>query len=429
MAQLSWRNKPVLWSAPVFFVIAGLLGSVLPLLCQSAIDAGSTAGRSVSIIYVSNILGSTLGSLGVGFVLMNHFGTQAISTQLAAATVLAGVAILLFRSGRFLAPTLWTGVLAVGAIIAIYVSHAGYANLYGKMIFGQKAAKVGYMKYVVENRNGIVVVTADDAVFGGGVYDGYFNIDPLNDSNLVVRAYAVALLHPHPRRAFMLGLASGSWAQIVANDPEVESLDIVEINPGYLQLIEKYPEVRSLLTNPKVHLYIDDARRWLVAHPEKQYDLMVANATFHWRDHASQILSVEYLHLVKSHLLPGGVYYYNSTESPDVLVTGLREFKYGVRVINFLALSDSPFELDKGRWLSTLRGYRVDGKLMFDPADPRAPQLLDAYSVFVDSIHMPPRLLGMESGESMGVRLGPRQIITDDNMGAEWKPTSERGWH
>jgi hypothetical protein len=47
---------------------------------------------------------------------------------------------------------------------------------------------------------------------------------------------------------------------VISNNPEVESLDIVEINPGYLSLIEDYPAVSSLLHNPRVHIHIDDAR-------------------------------------------------------------------------------------------------------------------------------------------------------------------------
>ena len=342
MANLSWHNIPVLMSAPAFFLAACFLGSVLPLLCQSSVSADNSAGKSVSLIYLSNIIGSTLGSLVVGFVLMNYFGTQAISMQLAAATALTGLIVILFREGHFQAPPKAVWALSIVSAIAIAIAGPTYGNLYGKMIFGPRAAEVGYMKHVVENRNGIIAVTADDAVFGGGVYDGHFNIDPANDKNFVIRAYVLSLFHPHPKRAFMLGLASGSWAQVIANNPEVESLDIVEINPGYLPLIAKYPEVSSLLHNPKVHIYIDDGRRWLVAHPEMKYDVMVANTSYHWRDHSSQVLSTEFLQIVKQHLLPGGIYYYNATESPDVFVTGLHEYSYGLRVITFLMVSDSP---------------------------------------------------------------------------------------
>jgi spermidine synthase/predicted MFS family arabinose efflux permease len=428
VADLSWHNVPVLMSAPAFFLTASLLGSVLPLLCQSAVSANKSAGRSVSLIYLSNIIGSTLGSLVIGFVLMDHFGTQAISMQLAVAAVLTGVIVILYRSGHFEAPPKAVWVLAILAIVAISASTQAYGNLYGKMIFGPKAAEVGFMKHVVENRNGIIAVTEDDAVFGGGVYDGYFNIDPENDKNFVIRAYVLSLFHSHPKRAFMVGLASGSWAQVVANNPEVESLDIVEINPGYLQLIAQYSEVRSLLHNPKVHIYIDDARRWLLAHPDIKYDAIVANTSFHWRDHSSQLLSTEFLQIVKQHLLPGGIYYFNTTESADVFVTGLHEYNYGLRVISCLMVSDSPIVLDKGRLLSVLNQYEVDGKKMFDASTPRGQLVLAAYNAFADSVKEPPRVLGMESGNSLAKRLGPRRLITDDDMGAEWTPGPKPGW-
>lgn len=428
MADLSFHNVEVLTAAPAFFLTTAFLGSVLPLLCQSSISAGDSAGRNVSLIYLANIIGSTLGSLVIGFVLMDHFGTRAISIQLAAATGLTGFFVILLRSGRLQLPSKPIWGLAALAAIGISVASPAYRNLYGKMIFGPRAANVGYMKHVVENRNGIVAVTADDAVFGGGVYDGYFNIDPAHDKNFVIRAYVLSLFHPHPKRVFMLGLASGSWAQVIINNPEVESLDIVEINPGYLSLIAEYPEVSTLLHNPRVHIYIDDGRRWLLAHPEARYDVMVANTSYHWRDHSSQVLSTEFLQIVKQHLLPGGIYYYNSTESPDVFVTGLHEFKYGLRVINFLMVSDSPIVLDKERWFSILSRYEIDRKKVFSDGTSRGRLVLAAYSAFADSIHEPPRTLGLEFGEELAQRLGARHIITDDNMGAEWTQAPKPNW-
>jgi spermidine synthase len=120
---------------------------------------------------------------------------------------------------------------------------------------------------VVENRNGVIAVTGNNAVFGNGVYDGYFNVDPAPDVNFVVRAYALSFFHPAPKRILMIGLSSGSWAQILVNHPLAESPDVIEINSGYLQLIPQYPVVNSLLRNPRVHIYLDDGRRWLLAHP------------------------------------------------------------------------------------------------------------------------------------------------------------------
>ena len=206
-------------------------------------------------------------------------------------------------------------------------------------------------------------------MFGGGVYDGYFRIDPSHDSNLIIRALVLSAIHVAPKHILMIGLSSGSWGQVVANHPQVESLDVVEINPGYLQLIPQYPVVRSLLQNPKVHIYIDDGRRWLIAHPDARYDAIICNNTYFWRDHSSGLISVEFFELAHRHLNAGGIYYFNTTESAEAIATALHAFPYGLRIINFLAVSDSPIQVDTLRWVDTLRRYRIDNRSLFDPAD------------------------------------------------------------
>jgi spermidine synthase len=421
VGALMARNIPFLASAPAFFVTAALMGSVLPLVCHLAVSADDKAGGNVSLVYVSNIIGSALGSLGIGFVLMNHFGLRQVSLQLGMAAVIVGAIILHFARGKPSRPPAWAVAMVVIGLIAVPVASRFYSGLFERLTFGTGPRVKEAFARVVENRNGVVAVAQDEAVFGGGVYDGFFNVDPTNDVNSIVRTFALSAFHPNPKRIFVLGLSSGSWAQILANHPQLESLDIVEINPGYLQLIPQYPQVRSLLQNPKVHIHIDDARRWLVAHPEARYDAIVANDSFYWRDHCSYLLSVEFLELMRRHLNPGGVYYYNTTDSDDAIATGLHVFPYGLRVLNFLAVSDSPITVDKERWMSILRAYAIDGVPVFNPANPKSEETLAAYMVLADTLKFQPRFLGMESSDSLNARLGARYIYTDDNMGAEWR--------
>ena len=203
------------------------------------------------------------------------------------------------------------------------------------------------------------------------------------------------------------------------------SLDIVEINPGYLTLIPRYAMVRSLLQNPKVQIHIDDGRRWMLAHPGERYDAIVENTSYYWRDHSSDLLSTDYLEIIRKHLEPGGVFYYNTTGSEDVLATGLHVFPYGLRVVNFLALSDSPLEIDMDRWMTILEQYRIDNQCVFDPDRPKSISTLGDYRSLFMSLREPPKSTGMESSASLNARLGPRFIITDDNMGWEWRSQSE----
>ncbi|HXZ13827.1 MAG TPA: hypothetical protein VEG64_15690 [Candidatus Sulfotelmatobacter sp.] len=428
VGELMWRKIPFLASAPAFFLTAGLLGSVLPLVCQLAVTPDEQAGRRVSLVYLSNIIGSTLGSLVIGFVAMEYFGLKQISHHLGFAAVITGAAVLFFRAGKFQMPPAWAAGLAVVSLAAVPVAGRTYSHLFERLIFGHRPEANEDLAHVVENRHGVIAVTKDAAVFGGGVYDGYFNIDPMNDLNLVARIYALSAFHPAPKDVLMIGLASGSWAQIVANHPQVESLDVVEINPGHLKLIPQYPVVRSVLTNPKVRIYTDDGRRWLVAHPGARYDAIIANTSYYWRDHASHLLSVEFLEIIRRHLKQGGVFFYNTTTSDDVIATGLAVFPHGLRVVNFLAVSDSPFVMDVDHWMAILEQYRIDGRLVFEPAEPKAQLTLEAYRQLFATVAQPPRMLGMEATGSLKARLGRRLIITDDNMGWEWRSGFEIPW-
>lgn len=428
-ARLMAHGIPFLMSAPAFFVVAALAGSVLPLLCGAAISADEPAGRRVSFVYMANILGSAFGSLGIGFILMQYFGLLTIAFSLAFLAVLAGGTLLLFGKGPVSSSRVWALAAIAGALVAIPASKSSYSLLYERLIFGTRAEARVPFAHVVENRNGVIAVTRDGAVFGGGVYDGYFNTDPTDDVNLVIRAYALSAFCPAPKSVLMIGLSSGSWAQIIASEPQIERFDTVEINPGYLQLIPLYPMVRTFLKKPNVRIYVDDGRRWLEAHPGARYDAIVANTTYNWRDHSTGLLSVEYLKLIREHLNEGGVYYFNSTESDDTMETALHVFPYGLRVINCLAVSDTPITIDRMRWMQILRDYRIDGKPVFDPASPAAKRVLDGYLELADRVNEPPRFVGMEATNSLRSRLKNRLIITDDNMGEEWRSAPPIPWH
>jgi spermidine synthase len=421
VALLRWTSMSFLLGAPAFFVTAALLGSVLPLLCRLAVQGDMKAGKGVSWVYVSNILGSTLGSLAIGFVMMQYFGLKQVSLQLGLAAVITGSLVLFLSQGQMGIPRLRRQLaMVLAGFVAISVGSQCYGSLFERLIFGPQGTAPPF-SHMVENRNGVIAVTREGAVYGNGVYDGYFNVDPLHDVNLIVRAYALSAFHPAPKHILMIGLSSGSWAQVLVNHPQAESLDIVEINPGYLQLIPQYSVVGSLSQNPRVRIYLDDGRRWLLAHPEAHYDAIVMNTSFYWRDHSSDLLSVEFLRIIRQHLNPGGVYYYNTTGSEDVIATGLSVFPYGLRVVNFLAVSDSPINFNEARWMSVLRQYKIDSQLVFDPSSPKSEETLATYAALARALDKSKAFQSLETSESLNRRLGNRLIITDRNMGWEWR--------
>jgi spermidine synthase len=407
----------------LILVTTACFGASFPLISHISIQPGPDSGAKLSYLYLGNIIGSAAGSFVIGFIFMDVWPLSRIAVTLAVMGIGVGAALIfLSRDAGLLR---FTGALA-GCVLAattiVLSSSPLFNNLYERLQYKHKWQQAGQFAHIVETKSGIVTVSPDGAVFGGGIYDGMYNVDLVHDTNHTIRAYALSAFHPAPKQVLMVGLSSGSWAQIVANHPQLEKLTIVEINPGYLRLIPQYPQVASLLRNLKVEIVIDDGRRWLLRNRDKKFDVIVMNTTFHWRDHASNLLSTEFLELIREHLNPGGVHYYNTTGSFEVMLTGATVFPYSLRVINFMAVSDSPIDVNKERWRRILLEYKIDGKPVIDLARKGDRGRLDEVLSLANSTAPVPlnHVVAMETGATFRERFRGKRIITDDNMGTEW---------
>jgi spermidine synthase len=424
LSQLAWLNRGIVAVAMVMvFLIARRWGALLPYLAELGIAADARAGMRTALLYLANILGSACGAILTGFVLMDYLGLVDLGVVL----VLMGLACAVLLVLTLQVPR-WQKVLraasasalGVVALVAIPVFAAQVLeNLQWK---GSPEAKP-FVK-VLENRSGIITVAADGTVFGHGMYDGKFNTDLKHDSNGIVRPYALSLFHPAPRHVLMIGLSSGSWAQVIASNPDVETFTVVEINPGYVQLVAQEPEVASVLGNPKVRIVTDDGRRWLNVDREEKFDAIISNTTWFFRANVTNLISTEFLELVRRHLKPGGIFFYNTTDSARAQRTGCLGFAQGARFTNHMVVSDAPIAWDFARWRRTLEAYRIDGKAIFDPPRAEDRAVLD-------------RLMGMDGSLTAGPAAGlDRPIepcpdilartaglkpVTDDNMGSEWR--------
>jgi len=417
------------YTLPLITVAAGLLGAIFPLICHVSVKPDARAGAGLSYLYLSNIIGSTLGSFMVGFVLMDTLSLEKLSVLLALAGVALGLALLLATGLRGARQV--TVLAAGGAGLALLIVFSGgplFDQVYERMLYKSDYKSDLRFRHIVETKSGVIAVAQDGTVFGGGIYDGKFNVDPMHDTNQVFRAYSLSSFHPYPKQVLMIGLSSGSWAEVIANHPQVEKLTIVEINPGYLRLIPLYPEVAGLLQNPKVEVVIDDGRRWLLRNPQRKFDVIVMNTTHNWRAHVTNLLSLEFLQLIRTHLGPGGVHFYNTTWSDEAQITGVTVFPYGLRVWNCLAVSDSPIQIDRERWRNVLSAYRIEGKPVFELTKPEHRKRLEEILSYTDIVanaqaagrpaHAPTDPI--EYAEAIRQRLKGKRMITDDNMATEW---------
>jgi hypothetical protein len=84
-----------------------------------------------------------------------------------------------------------------------------------------------------------------------------------------------------------------------------------------------------------------------------------------------------------------------------------------------LAVSDSPFTLDKERWRKALTKYQIDGHPILDLANPQQRTRLEEVLHLANELDVPNG--DLESRSSLLQRYKGARLITDDNMGTEWK--------
>jgi len=399
------------------YVTARSCGRLLPYLAEQGIIADSAAGRHVSYIYLSNILGCAVGSFATGFLLAQWLGLTGLSVVLGA--IALALALFMSRRVSLVADRRLAGLLAAAVgLLALQ------PVLTGNLLDAAQYERIGPIVQSIQNRSGIITVDDVGRVYGNGIYDGQFNVSLVAGVNRIERAYAIQLYHPNPRRVLVIGLSSGSWAQVIAALPSVQRVVIVEINPGYATLVAEHPVVASLLTNPKVELVIADGRKWLSDNPGEMFDAVVSNTSIHFRANASNVLSLEFMDLVRRHLNPGGTLFYNTTGSLRAARTGCLAFRYGKRIENFIAVGDSPFKMSGDVWRTALENWRIDGRPALDLSRAKDRAILDDLASMPNDERDPtmaPSSKRVEDCSSVLGRMAEFEPITDDNMGTEWR--------
>jgi len=391
--------------AVLIALTAALKSTLFPIVHHLGSTAqGPHIGRSVSRIYFGNIVGATLGPLVTGFVALDYLSVDECFGAVGAFGLLAAVACTLKdKKPKAILATLVTTILA--SAIALATIRPGPGSLRDFA-----AGRPETMNRFIANRHGIIHTARrqrGDIVFGGNVYDGMTSVNVDLNPNSLERLYVLALLHPDPKRVLFVGLSAGAWVRAMQGVASVESIDVVEINPGYIELTRDYADLAPILTDPRIHLHFDDGRRWLRRNPTALFDLIVQNTTYHWRANSDNLLSREYFSEVKRHLNPGGVTTANTTGSFDVLATVQSVFRYAYRFRNFVYASDHPLMPDISG-LARIR--RPDGTAFAtEDAPPQsvAAQLLGARLELVDAF--------LERRGAKG------EIITDDNLLTEYR--------
>ncbi len=316
-----WYNFP-LDLARAFWVVlpASILwGASFPLALASVAAKGQDPGRLVGGVYAANTVGAIVGAIGGSLLMVTLLGTQHSQQVL---IILSGLAALLV-----LEPLQVDGRVAAHARPGPACSRSSPAPSSPRSSpatcrrFPSSSSPTAATPRPAANQNIDVIYmgegwNASVAVtrLPGGVLN-YHNAGKVQASSEPqdmrlqrMLGHMTTLIPKSPKRVLVIGCGAGVTAGAVSIDPYLEHETIAEIEPLVPKVVSKYFAEHnfSVVTNPKVHVQLDDARHYLMTTKEK-FDAITSDPLDPWVKGAAMLYTREFFEIVKAHLNPGGV--------------------------------------------------------------------------------------------------------------------------
>jgi len=306
----TWHGREMVRAFAAFACIALpaiLMGTTFPLVLR-AVRAHSAA-QDVGKITVANTVGSILGSVVIGFVVLPSVGSQG-TLVLTACTYAACAAIAarslpdLFRSRGYV-------VAAFGVLLALAMPKWNLARLTSgaNVYFDEGVVPHGVLESIEEDVHGGVttIVRGEDGqrtLLTNGKFQG-------NDSQELKPnrgfAHLPAAFAEKRDRALVIGLGTGTTTGVLSGYP-FKQIDVAELSPSIVKAAKTtFAEVnRHVLDDKRTHVYLEDGRNMLLTGTTK-YDAITIEVTSIWFAGAANLYNREFYELAKRRLSPGGV--------------------------------------------------------------------------------------------------------------------------
>lgn len=86
-------------------------------------------------------------------------------------------------------------------------------------------------------------------------------------------------VHPNVKKVLVIGAGDGGVIRELVNYPELEAIDMVEIDPLVVEVCKKYlPKTACRFDDPRVKIHYEDGLRF-VRFKENEYDLIIVDST------------------------------------------------------------------------------------------------------------------------------------------------------
>ena len=298
---------------------ACLWGASFPLALAAVGQDEKDPGRLVGTVYAANTIGGIIGALFGSLLVIAWLGTQWAQRILIGAAAISAIVVFLpdattavSKATSKVQRVYWSAAAAILAILLIQSVPKVPPLLvgYGRWFINRLANENDFI-YVGEGMQSYVAVSK----LSNGVLN-YHNAGKVQassepqDMRLQRMLGHLTTLIPASRKQHVLviGCGAGVTAGAVSISPALEHETIAEIEPLVPKVVSKYFGAHNydVVTNPKVHVQIDDARHYILTTDER-FDAVTSDPLDPWVKGAATLYTKEFFEVVKTHLNPGGV--------------------------------------------------------------------------------------------------------------------------
>ena len=307
----------------VFMLVpAFLMGLAFPLAGAVWSSGTERVGHAIGRLLTANTVGAILGSLVSGFLFIRWFGIERSLQLLVLINVGLGLAVLAWSTARrwpvSLVMASTTGLILARVALPDWgrtwdqTYFATYVNT-GRSTdtpeMARKRLSDVEVLYFHEGMNETVSVTRsrgrDQAFIVNGRPEA--STVPIDVQLQKALGHVPMLLHPDPKRVFVLGTGTGMTLGATSIHPEVERIVLAEIEESVLGVARTFSRWNSnVLENPKLEIVFNDGRNFL-ATTRETFDVITADPIHPWSGGAGYLYTAEYFRSVAEHLSPGGI--------------------------------------------------------------------------------------------------------------------------
>ena len=266
-------------SLAVFAPSAAFLGASFALAARLYIGFGRPVGASTGRLYGLNTLGAILGASATTVALIPNLGIQHAIILLAVLQAVIGAAAFVVGGGGWHG---WQGRSYATGAWALLLALACGLNQWLLLSDVYASEEPGKLLTVLEGAGATITVhqrgPTDRVISINGV--NVAGTNPVLRRTQKLQAHLPVCFHPSPRSVLQIGFGSGGTCYSVSLHSEVESIDVIEINPDVLKVSSAwFSDINhGVLDDPRVRPRIVDAKSY-VAVTEKTYDLILSDST------------------------------------------------------------------------------------------------------------------------------------------------------